>query len=240
MGLKNIISLHISKNSSTFGAKFSNSTMKKALYTLFFSLVACVAFVSCNETETYAEQRDRELNAIQEYIKKNNINVISESDFISNGMVTDTLKNEYVLFNSSGVYMQILSKGKGLGKMLEDGESANVLVRFVEWNINGDSLQSFNEGYSLLANSVDKMTVKNTSGTFNATFVYGIMKSRYNSTSVPTGWLVPLSYVNLVRIDSEEAELAHVKIILPHDQGHAYAQTGVYACEYEMTYERGI
>lgn len=214
--------------------------MKKALYTLLFILVAGMSFISCSETETYAEQRDRELNAIQEYITKNKIKVISESDFNSQGMTTDTTKNEYVLFPSSGVYMQICSKGKGLGKMLEDGESATVLVRFTEWNINGDSLQTFNEGFSVLANSVDKMTVKNTSGTFNATFVYGIMKNRYNSSSVPTGWLVPLSYINLVRIDSEEAELAHVKVILPHDQGHAYAQTGVYACEYELTFERGI
>lgn len=214
--------------------------MKKALYTLLFVLLAAFVISSCKETETYAEQRQRELNAIQEYIKKNDITVIDEATFKAQGETTDTSKNEYVLFPSNGIYMQIISKGKGLGKKLESGESASVLVRYVEWNINGDSLQSFNEGFSILANSVDKMTVKNTSGTFNATFVDGILKTLYSTSSVPTGWLYPLSYVNLVRINSADAELAHVKVILPHDQGHSYAQTGVYACEYELTYERGI
>lgn len=214
--------------------------MKKALYTILLVTIATFAISSCSETETYAEQRQRELNAIQEYIKKNNINVIDEATFKAQGETTDTAKNEYVLFPSNGIYMQIISKGKGLGKKLESGESASILVRYMEWNINGDSLQSFNEGFSILANSVDKMTVKNTSGTFNATFVEGVLMKQYSTSSVPTGWLYPLGYINLVRIDSPEAELAHVKVILPHDQGHSYAQTGVYACEYELTYERGI
>ena len=214
--------------------------MKKALYILLFVTITAFVISSCKQTETYAEQRQRELNAIQEYIKKNKIKVIDEATFKAQGETTDTSKNEYVLFPSNGIYMQIISKGKGLGKKLGSGESASVLVRYQEWNINGDSLQSLNEGYSILANNVDKMTVKNTSGTFNATFVEGIMLTRYGSSSVPTGWLYPLSYINLVRINSAEAELAHVKVILPHDQGHSYAQTGVYACEYELTYERGI
>lgn len=214
--------------------------MKKALFPLLLVIIAVFAISSCKQTETYAEQRERELNAIQEYIKKNNIKVIDEATFKAQGETTDTAKNEYVLFPSNGIYMQIISKGKGLGKKLESGESASVLVRYVEWNINGDSLQSFNEGFNVLANSVDKMTVKNTSGTFNATFVEGMLKTQYGSSSVPTGWLYPLGYINLVRINSAEAELAHVKVILPHDQGHSYAQTGVYACEYELTYERGI
>lgn len=214
--------------------------MKKALFPLLFVIIAVFVISSCKQTETYAEQRERELNAIQEYIKKNNIKVIDEATFKAQGETTDTAKNEYVLIPSNGIYMQIISKGKGLGKKLESGESASVLVRYVEWNINGDSLQSFNEGFNVLANSVDKMTVKNTSGTFNATFVEGMLKTQYGTSSVPTGWLFPLGYINLVRINSAEAELAHVKVILPHDQGHSYAQTGVYACEYELTYERGI
>lgn len=214
--------------------------MKKALYTLLLVIIAVFAISSCKQTETYAEQRERELNAIQEYIKKNNIKVIDEATFKAQGETTDTSKNEYVLIPSNGIYMQIISKGKGMGKKLESGESASVLVRYIEWNVNGDSLQSFNEGHTVLANTVDKMTVKNTSGTFNATFVEGMLKTQYGSSSVPTGWLYPLGYINLVRIDSKDAELAHVKVILPHDQGHSYAQTGVYACEYELTYERGI
>ena len=126
--------------------------MNKTLYTLLTIMLGITLFTSCNNEETYAEQKERERGYINNFINGNcNINrrairVISESDFKAQGETTDTAKNEYVLFNSTGVYMQIVEKGTGeLFKKLDNGESADVLCRYTEYNINGDSLQSTND-----------------------------------------------------------------------------------------------
>ena len=66
------------------------------------------------------------------------------------------------------------------------------------------------------------------------------MYMAYGSASVPAGWLVPLSYIRLGRLVEEGDELAKVRLIVPHDQGHSYASQGVYACFYELTYQRGL
>lgn len=212
--------------------------MKKVLYTIFMFLVA-VVMTSCNDVETYAEQRDAEHAAISKFISKNNIKVISEAEFLANDTTTDVSKNEFVLFENTGVYMQIVRRG--CGELLKTGESADVLSRFKEYNVNGDSLQLTNEtlefGYL-----VDKYNVKNTSGSFSASFKgnESLMYRAYGSASVPAGWLLPLSYIRLGRPAVDGDEIAKVKIIVPHDQGHQYASQGVYACYYELTYQRGL
>jgi hypothetical protein len=88
------------------------------------------------------------------------------------------------------------------------------------------------------------MSVKNTLGTFSASFdpTSSLIYNKYgssNNTSVPEGWLVPLSYINLGRPINEGDEIARVKIIVPHTKGHPYATAGVYPCLYNLTYERG-
>ena len=84
--------------------------MKKLLL-LFFSLLAFgYMFQACDNSKTYAEMLDEEKDAVNAFIKKHNIQTISESDFEANGYKTDTTKNEYVAF-SNGVYMQIVDKG---------------------------------------------------------------------------------------------------------------------------------
>ena len=84
------------------------------------------------------------------------------------------------------------------------------------------------------------MNVKNTSGTFKGTFSkqFCIMYTTYSSAAVPSGWLVPFTYINLGRYDSADAELAKVKLIVPHSQGQSAAAQSVYPCLYEITYER--
>ncbi len=208
--------------------------MKKILYGIFSFFVAIVALTSCDDGETYAEQKEEEEKAINSYIKANDITVISESKFHEQGDSTSVENNEYVLFSSSGVYMQIVDKG--CGEVLQKGEIKDVLVRFEEYNINYGYTQLYNNT-NYFASVVDKMTVVNTSGTFSATFISGLMMDYYGSSQVPSGWLVPLTYVNLGRIMSEDDQLAHVKVIVPHDQGHAYASSGVYACHYDLTYQ---
>ena len=193
---------------------------------------------SCNDTETYAERKAKERAAIGKYISDSAVNVISEAKFKANGYKTDVSKNEFVLFESNGVYMQIVRQG--CGEKLKDGETAYVLCRFTERNLLTDSIQLSNDvlAYSSL---VDKMNVKRSLGTFTASFVTSssVMYSVYGSASVPSGWLVPLAYIKLGRPATADEKIAKVRIIVPHSQGQQYAMQSVYPCLYDITYERG-
>ena len=173
----------------------------RKLSMLLLALVGAVVFTSCSDSETYADQKKKERSAINSYIAKNGIKVISEDEFFKDSL-TDTTKNEFVLFESSGVYMQIIRKG--CGEKIKDGENATVLCRFTERNLLTDSLQLSNDIISY-ASLVDKMNVKRNSGTFTASFdaSSSVMYSVYGSTSVPSGWLVPLAYIKLGRYKLE-------------------------------------
>jgi len=207
--------------------------MKKS-FLILLAAVALLFVYSCNDYETYAEQKEKERNAISEFIQDSAINVISEATFKEQGYTTDVSKNQFVLNESSGVYFQIIRKG--CGSPLKDGETANVLCRFTEWNILTDSLQLTNNIFYYSA-MVDKMTVTRTSDSYSASFVSGVMNSTYGA-SVPSGWLVPLNYINIGRPASETDEVAKVKLIVPHSQGHSYASSGVYPCYYLLTYQK--
>ena len=117
--------------------------MKKLLL-LFFSLLAFgYMFQACDNSKTYAEMLDEEKDAVNAFIKKHNIQTISESDFEANGYKTDTTKNEYVAF-SNGVYMQIVDKGIVTDKPENDSIKNNniVAVRFVEHDIKANDTTS--------------------------------------------------------------------------------------------------
>ncbi len=212
--------------------------MKKTLYTFGLLATMLAALVSCEEEQTYAEQKEFEESAVSNYIHKHGVNPISEELFHQQGDSTSVEKNEYVFFKNSGVYMQIVSKG--CGERLKNGESAEVLCRFTEFNITTDTLQLSNVGTFPTATAVAKMTVANTSGTFTASFSSGLMASTYGSNQVPAGWLVPLTYIRLGRPTNATEQIAKVKLIVPHDKGQAYATNNVYACHYELTYQRGL
>lgn len=205
-------------------------------------LIAVLGFAalcaSCSDSVSYADQKKQEKAAINSYITKQGIKVISEAEFFANDTTTDVSKNEYVLFNTSGVYMQIVRKG--CGKKLANGETATVLCRFTERNLLTDTLQLTNMTASTSA-YVEKMMVTNTSGTFSAAFgtETSLMYSAYSSTSVPSGWLVPLSYILIGRPSTADEEIARVNLIVPHSQGQSYASSSVYPCFYEITYQRG-
>lgn len=206
------------------------------------ALLACAALftlMSCDDTESYADQKKKERSAIRSYIAKENIKVITEKEFHAQDSTTDVSKNEYVLFETTGVYMQIIREG--CGEKLKNGETATVICRFKEWNLLTDSLQLANNIENSSLNFPDLMSVKNTSGTFKASFIQGssVMYSIYGSGSVPAGWLAPLSYIKIGRPAKPGEEIAKVKLIVPHTQGHQYASSGVYPCLYEITYQRG-
>ena len=217
-------------------------------------LMGVIMLGACSNDETYADQKERERDAINNFISRDvkitdrqgvllidvgRINVISEETFAAQGYRTFTDQNQYVLFNSSGVYMQMVREG--VGERLASGETKPVLVRYTEFNIMRDSVQTSNEYSADDEPWVDVMDVTNTSGTFTASFntsggYRSKMYTTYGSLSVPAGWLVPFTYVRLGRQTSEQ-QIAKVRLIVPHSQGHSDASNNVYPCFYELKFQ---
>lgn len=212
--------------------------MKKFFSLLMITLCGAFLLASCNDYETYADKKKKENAAINAYIANNNVKVISEETFAAQGYTTDTAKNEFVLFDSNGIYLQIIRKG--CGNPLRNGETSDVLVRFDEYNLLSDSLQLSNNNL-YFSSIVERMNVTNTSGTFKGSFdaKASIMYAAYTSQSVPSGWLFPLTYINLGRPEKDDDEVAKIRVIVPSSQGHAYASQNVYPCLYDLTYEKG-
>ncbi len=223
------------------------SMKSKTIAALLLGVVLILC--SCQDYETYGDKKAKEREAISRFLSQQNIKVISETTFKEQGETTDTTANEYVYLNRNGVYMQI--RRKGCGDKLEEGKAVNVLCRFLEYNILSDSLLVRNDIPYFIYNSylgqvvdcsqyVDKMSVLRSGTTFTASFLAGGMMYMYHSTStsVPTGWLVPLNYINIGRPDKEGEETAKVRLIVPHSQGTADASSSVYPCFYEIQYEQ--
>lgn len=211
--------------------------MRKLIFA-FIALAVLFTVVSCDNTETYAEQRDRENSAISRFIRDSAITVIDEAQFREQGYTTNLEENQFVLMQSTGVYMQIVREG--CGEKIKDGETTTVLCRFTERNLLTDTIQLTNNILSF-SSIVDKMSVTNTSGTFTASFIdnESLMASFYSSTSVPAGWLVPFSYIKIGRQTTPDEEIAKVNLIVPSTQGHIDASSSVYPCYYTLTFERG-
>ena len=205
----------------------------KKIVLIFVAIVAVLT--SCNDYETYGDKKEKERNAISKFISDYNIIVIDEDQFVRQGYVTDTARNEFVKLNKSGVYMQIARPG--CGEKLKDGETANICCRFREYNIEGDSA-TLRNNTDIYAARVDVMRVTNTSGTFSGSFTQGVMISVYGTASVPAGWLVPFSYIKVGRAKTLTDEKAKVRLIVPHSQGHTIAAQDVLPYYYEITYEK--
>lgn len=199
--------------------------MKKPVFISLLALFA-VLLCSCEDYETYAEQKEKEKAHIEDYIKRNGIHVIDMETFEDNGYMTDTAKNEFVLFEDKGVYMQIVRKGEG--EMMKDGDRVVFMPRYLEYNIaSGDTISG-----NLYASTLDKFTCERKGDTFSASFTQGYMYGIYGSV-VPSGWLLPLSYVNLGRPNDKAAK---VRLIVPHSEGTSVAAQYVYPTYYEITY----
>ncbi len=183
-----------------------NKTMQviKKLTGIAVLMAAMIVVAACSHTETYQEKRDKEISAINSFIAEKNVKVISEETFFAQDSVTDVSKNEFVLFEASGVYMQIVRKG--CGEKLKNGETATVLCRFTEYNLKlgADSVTLSNE--FLISSSLnpsyavnpERMTITNTSGTYSgyfdtSSYMYLAYGMSQNSTSVLSGWLVPFA-----------------------------------------------
>lgn len=225
---------------------------KHLIYYYIAAVVVVLSTIACKDTESYAEQKEKERKAINSFLNRDavvvnsvgdtlihvgHINVITEDQFLAQDSTTDLEKNEYVLFGGTGVYMQIVRKGTG-GK-LESGQSKRIITRYTEFNILSDSVLTSND-ILYFSTTPDIMDVTNSYGTFTASFNLenggGAMYRAYGSTEVPGGWLVPLTYVRIGRQTSPEG-IAKVRLIVPHTQGQSYARESVYPCFYEITYQ---
>lgn len=211
--------------------------MKKLTY-LFLFVVSMMLFSACRDQQTYADQKNREHAAINKFLADSAVNVISEEQFEAQNYTTDVSKNQFVLFQSNGLYLQIVRKGTG--KALKDGEHVRILCRFTERNLLTDSVQLSNVIYPLYSRFVETMDIFNKSGTMTGSFdkKSSLMYTFYGTTTVPTGWLAPLRFLNIGRWDSADSEIAKVRIIVPHDIGQSNAVSAVYPCLYDITYER--
>lgn len=206
--------------------------MRKTLLALY-AVIGAMMVASCNNYETYGEKKEKERDAINRFINDSTFNVISEEQFHLQGDSTSVERREFVYLEKSGIYMQIVRKG--CGKKITDGENLTMLCRFTELGfLDGTALtNAYNNVFS-----VDKMYINRVGSTYTASFVSGLMLSTYGA-SVPSGWIVPLNYVSIGRQVAATDELAKVRLIVPHSQGHSIASQNVYPYYYEITYERG-
>ena len=207
----------------------------KKLFIALTTLCCLAIFVACDNYETYGEKKEKERDAISEFISDSSIVVISEETFHAHGDVTDTAKNEFVYLNNSGVYMQIVHKG--CGSPIRDGERTTLIMRFYERCIMDDT----QIGNDASPYQPDYMVVERTGNTFTASFTTdGLMYSTYSSASVPTGLITPLSYINVGRPRSADDHISKVRLIVPHTQGHTVASSYVYPYYYEISLQRTI
>ena len=141
---------------------------------LFIMIAIAAVLTSCNDYETYGEKKEKERNAISEYISKNNITVISEDKFKEQGQQTNVEKNEFVRLDKNGVYMQIVRPG--VGKPLEDKAKATLVCRFTEFDILADSV-TWSNNKPNFASVPDLMYVSRASSVYTASVLSGIMYS---------------------------------------------------------------
>ena len=212
--------------------------MRKAILSLL-PFLCLASLVACNDYETYGEKKDKERDAINQFIADSAFTVINEAQFNRQDCTTSVEKKEFVYLDNSGVYMQIVRKG--CGSPIASGESAVLLVRYFEQCIQ-DTLFSYNDTNPF---APDYMTVARSGSTYSGSFTQGTWYNRYASSyngtaTVPNGILAVFPYINVGRPREDGDETAKVRLIVPHSQGHTLATSYVYAYYYELTFERLI
>lgn len=190
-------------------------------------------FISCDDEETYADQKERENRQINDWISDHDIQVITMEDFLKDTITNnpetgpDKSLNEYVLFRENGVYMQILRRGQGYAMPVDKRWSIN--ARYVEIYIpTGDTL-TINRSYTYS----EMITVQRTGDKYTASFTSGNMAMKYGN-SVPNAWLMVLPFIKPGFLNGEPS--AWVRLIVPHNQGTQSAASKVYPTFYDITF----
>lgn len=204
--------------------------MKKTAFILI-SLAAMFSITSCDDEETYADQKEREAKQINSWLDSHNIDVVSVVDFlkdtITNNSETgpDFSKNEYVLFSDNGVYMQIVRRGEG--RQIEPDEMWNLNARYVEVYVStGDSMTM-----NLYQPNPDVINLTRTGDNYKGSFVSGVMSDCYGN-SVPNAWLMAMPFIKPGFLNG--ASSAKIRLIVPHNQGTQQAAQSVYPAYYEI------
>ena len=210
--------------------------MKRLIYIILGTLVISSAFYSCREKEeTYADQKKREAKQINNWLSKNDIDVISMSEFLKDTITDnpetgpDKTRNEYVLFEDNGVYMQIVRRGDG--RIMEKDETWYMNAKYVEQYVDDGDTLSMN----LFQHEPDIFYVKYSGGSYTSSFISGIMSLKYGY-SVPNAWLMVFPYIKPGVLNGEPA--AKVRLIVPHNQGTQTASSSVYPAFYEIIITR--
>jgi hypothetical protein len=202
--------------------------MKRILYLAVLFVVASASFISCDDEETYAEQKEREARQIENWISQHGINVLSMTDFLRD-TVTDVTRNEYVLFPDNGVYMQIVERGKG--RAVQPGEQTYINATYVERYVSTGDTISMNK----FEDEPDFFSLSRNGDKYTASFIQrenrhsGVML-RWYGYSVPNAWLMPFPYIKPGMLDGA----AKVRLIVPHNQGTQKAAANVYPTFYEI------
>ena len=208
--------------------------MKKYLYGLSLLLVTGLLFVACDDTETYAEQKARENKQIADFIKDNGIQVIKMSDFLKDTITNnpetgpDFSKNEYVLFDDNGVYMQIIRRGTG--QQMQDGDRWDIHARYYEYGIAAEDTLTLNTFATYT--SPDQFWCMRNGDNYNAGFTSGVMFSFYGA-AVPKAWIMAFPFLKPGFLNGTPS--AKIRLIVPHNQGTQRAATNVYPTFYEIT-----
>lgn len=206
--------------------------MKKLIY-IVFGLIAVSSFISsCKDDDiTYAEQKEREAKQVREWLDSHDIDVITLADFLKDTITNnpetgpDKTRNEYVLFEDNGVYMQIVRRGEG--KIIGTDETWYYNARYKEVYLgSGDTLTM-----NYFQQDPDIFYVKRTGGNYTASFKSGIMATTYGS-SVPSAWIMTMPFIKPGVLNGNSA--AKVRIIAPHNQGTQSAAQSVYPTFYEI------
>lgn len=215
-----------------FCRDFKRKSMNKTgiLCALMFGLG--LLFQACNDQKTYAEMKEDERDAIKRYIELNDIKVINEKQFEEQDSTTNVDLNEYVLFKESGVYMQVMDRGRG--ELLEDGRH-ELLARYVETEIDEEGIAdtlSLNVWVNRFPHP-DEFVVTKDGKSYSGSFSSGVMADTYGN-SVPAAWMLPLDYIKVGRPTSDRSR---IRLIVPHSEGTQYASSKVVPCCYEIIYQ---
>lgn len=210
--------------------------MKNFLYLAVVFVVASMAFLSCDDEETYAEQKAREARHIKNWISSHDIDVISMSEFLEDTITDnpetgpDKTRNEYVLFSDNGVYMQIVKRGEG--RAVQPGDRTYINATYVERYVSSGDTVTMNK----FEKEPDFFSLYRDGDKYTASFIarengyVGVML-RYYGNTVPSAWLMPFPYIKPGMLGSA----AKVRLIVPHNQGTQTATANVYATFYEIT-----
>ena len=231
-------------------------TNEETYIIIYFPVGSWSLFQACDDTKTYAEMLEEERDGVNDFIKKNNIEVITVEEFEKDTItecedgypVQYPGKNQYVAF-SNGIYMQVVQR-YGTPRAASEPypnleaalpfETGNlILTRFKEVDIlTGEptSVSNVDNQYYPPMNNYPtgfRYTIDGTS--IYGQFIQepGLDSEYYWDVTIggQYGTSVPAGWLMALQYIKDGA---HVRLIVPSKSGHSYAQQKVYPYFYDI------